>query len=74
MRPLGWILLATVGIGLTAWVGVLALFFRDQLLERLLPTLAALAAGSLLGGAFLHGSRRPPGRCFISSSFSPACS
>lgn len=54
MGPLAWILLATIAISLTAWVGVLALFFREELVERLLLGLVALAAGSLLGGAFLH--------------------
>jgi zinc and cadmium transporter len=52
--PLAWTLATTVAISLTAWVGVLTLFLRDELVDDLLLGLVALAAGSLLGGAFLH--------------------
>ncbi|MFD1686253.1 ZIP family metal transporter [Halobellus litoreus] len=54
MNAFGSIVLATFGISLTAWIGLLALYFREELLERILLGLVALAAGSLLGGAFLH--------------------
>lgn len=54
MGPLEWTVLATVGISLTAWVGVFTLFLRDELLDRILLGLVALAAGSLIGGAFFH--------------------
>jgi len=54
MHSFGWIVVTTVGISLTAWVGVLALFLRDELLDDILLGLVALAAGSLVGGAFLH--------------------
>jgi len=54
MDPLAWTLLATVAISLTAWVGALTLFLHEELLDRLLLGLVALAAGSLIGGAFLH--------------------
>lgn len=54
MGPFAWTLVATVAISLTAWVGVLTLFLREDLLDRLLLVLVALAAGSLIGGAFLH--------------------
>lgn len=54
MRPLGWILASTFLISLTAWIGVLALFLREDLLDRVLLGLVALAAGGLVGGAFLH--------------------
>jgi zinc and cadmium transporter len=54
MDSFGWILVSTVGISLTAWIGVLTLFVREDLLDRLLLVLVALAAGSLIGGAFLH--------------------
>jgi len=52
--PLVWILGSTVLISLTAWIGVLTLFFREALLDRILLVLVALAAGALIGGAFLH--------------------
>jgi zinc and cadmium transporter len=54
MSPLAWIVATTVLISLLAWIGVLTLFLNDELLDRLLLVLVALAAGGLLGGAFLH--------------------
>mgnify|MGYP006281992703 CR=1 FL=1 len=54
MGPLAWTVATTVGISLTAWVGVLTLFLRDELVDEVLLGLVALAAGSLVGGAFLH--------------------
>lgn len=47
-------LAATVAISLLAWIGVLALYLRDDLLDRLVLGLVALAAGALIGGAFFH--------------------
>jgi len=52
--PLAWTVATTVLISLTAWIGVLTLFLREELLDQLLLVLVALAAGSLIGGAFLH--------------------
>lgn len=54
MTPFQWILLTTFGISLLAWIGVLTLFLREALLDRILLVLVALAAGALIGGAFLH--------------------
>ena len=54
MGPLGWIVGSTFSISLIAWVGVFALFLKDELLDRILLVLVSLAAGGLLGGAFLH--------------------
>jgi zinc and cadmium transporter len=45
---------ATFAISLTAWTGVLTLFLRTDFVDRLLPGLVARAAGSLVGGAFIH--------------------
>lgn len=54
MGPFGWIIGTTIGISLTAWIGVLTLFLQDELVDEILLGLVALAAGSLIGGAFLH--------------------
>lgn len=54
MNALWWILGSTFLISLTAWIGVLTLFLREELLDRVLLLLVALAAGGLIGGAFLH--------------------
>ena len=54
MGPLGWTVVATFTISLTAWTGVLTLVLRAELLDRILLGMVALSAGSLMGGAFLH--------------------
>ncbi len=54
MSPFLQILLTTFAISLFAWIGVLTLFLREELLDRILLVLVALAAGALIGGAFLH--------------------
>jgi len=54
MGPFWWTVGATFAISLTAWTGVLTLFLRTDLVDRLLLGLVALAAGSLIGGAFIH--------------------
>jgi zinc and cadmium transporter len=54
MNPLPWIIGSTFFISLIAWVGSLALFLRQELLDKVLLVLVALSAGGLIGGAFLH--------------------
>lgn len=54
MTPFAWIVATTVLISLTAWTGVFLLYLREDLLDRILLALVALAAGALIGGAFLH--------------------
>jgi len=54
MNPLFWILLTTFGISLISFIGVLILFFKKEILDRILLVLASFAAGALIGGAFLH--------------------
>ena len=54
MDALVAILASTFAVSLTAWIGVLALYLREDLLDRLLLVMVALAAGALIGGAFLH--------------------
>ncbi|MFQ6065068.1 MAG: ZIP family metal transporter [Candidatus Bathyarchaeia archaeon] len=49
-----WIVGSTFLISLIAWVGALALFLKEELLNRILLVLVALSAGGLIGGAFLH--------------------
>ncbi len=54
MTALAWILVAGIGMALISLLGIVTLLFNDGLLRRLLLPLVALAAGSLLGGAFFH--------------------
>ena len=54
MNPFLLTLAATVGISLLALSGSFCLFFKDQFLKRISLYLLALAAGALLGTAFLH--------------------
>jgi zinc and cadmium transporter len=54
VNTLAWVLVSTALISLTAWVGVLTLYLSEDRLEDVLLLLVALAAGALIGGAFLH--------------------
>jgi zinc and cadmium transporter len=54
MDPLVWTVGTTFCISMIAWLGALTLFLNDELLDRVLLLLVALAAGGLIGGAFLH--------------------
>lgn len=61
-----WIVTSGTAMSLIALVGSLTLVLRRETLERLQVPLVALAAGSLVGGAFFHllpsalASGRPP--------------
>jgi zinc and cadmium transporter len=54
MSTLAWIILGGVLMSAIAMVGSLTLALKPATLERLLLPLVALAAGSLIGGAFFH--------------------
>jgi zinc and cadmium transporter len=54
MESFFWILIGGVGMSLIALIGGVTTLLRPAMLERLLLPLVALAAGSLLGGAFFH--------------------
>ena len=54
MSTLLWIILATLLISLIAFIGVFTLSLSDKLLNKILLGLVGLAAGTLIGGAFLH--------------------
>jgi zinc and cadmium transporter len=54
LSTFAWILASGVAMSALALVGGLALFLREATVRRLLLPLVALAAGSLLGGAFFH--------------------
>lgn len=41
-------------MSLIAWVGLLTLVLKEELLQKILLILVAFSAGALLGGAFLH--------------------
>ena len=49
-----WIVATTFLISLAAFLGALALFLREKILERILLILVAFSAGALIGGAFFH--------------------
>lgn len=46
--------IATFIVSLISFVGVLALVFKDQILNKVVFYLVAISAGSMMGGAFLH--------------------
>ena len=54
MTVLVWIVAAGLGMALISLVGVVTLLLHAPRLNRLLLPLVALAAGSLIGGAFFH--------------------
>jgi zinc and cadmium transporter len=54
VTALAWILLGGLLMSLIALVGVVTTVLSPQRLQRLLLPLVALAAGTLLGGAFFH--------------------
>lgn len=49
-----YIIIATVLVSLIAFVGVLTLFLKEEILNKILLILVAFSAGALIGGAFLH--------------------
>jgi zinc and cadmium transporter len=54
MTTFFWIVLSTFFISLISFVGVLILFLKERLLNKILFFLVAFSAGALIGGAFLH--------------------
>lgn len=54
MSTLAWIIVLGVAMSGIAMVGSTTLLLSTETLDRLLIPMVALAAGSLLGGAFLH--------------------
>ncbi len=54
MTTLAWIVVLGVAMSGIAMVGSVTLVLSEEALDRLLVPLVALAAGSLLGGAFFH--------------------
>ncbi|MEW6593056.1 MAG: ZIP family metal transporter [Candidatus Hadarchaeota archaeon] len=54
MSELLWILAGTTGVSLVSFMGALTLVVSESLLDKLLHALLGLAAGTLMGGAFLH--------------------
>ena len=54
MATLFWIILFTFLISLIAFIGVIILFLKEKILNRIILLLVAFSAGALIGGAFLH--------------------
>jgi zinc and cadmium transporter len=54
MDTLLWIIFATFIVSLLSLIGVITLSLSDKLLKKILLALVGLAAGTLIGGAFLH--------------------
>lgn len=54
MEVLFYILFSTFLISLISFVGVLTLFFKERLLNKIILILVAFSAGALMGGAFFH--------------------
>ncbi len=51
---LALIIISTIVISLIAFIGAFTLMLKEKILNKILLVLVALAAGALMGGAFLH--------------------
>ncbi|MDD5331560.1 MAG: ZIP family metal transporter [Candidatus Nanoarchaeia archaeon] len=54
MNTLLLILLSTFLVSLISFIGVLTLSLKEKILDKIVLILVSLAAGALMGGAFLH--------------------
>jgi zinc and cadmium transporter len=54
MSTLAWIVVGGLAMSLLALSGSPTLLLPEQLFDRVVPLLVALAAGTLIGGALLH--------------------
>ena len=54
MGTLGWIISSSLLMSAIALIGSVTLILKEETLQRILLPLVAFAAGSLIGGAFLH--------------------
>ncbi len=54
MITLIWIIVAALAMSSIAWIGLITLSIKENLLRKILLYLVAFSAGALLGGAFLH--------------------
>jgi zinc and cadmium transporter len=54
MGALGWIISSSLLMSAIALVGSVTLFLKKETLQKIILPLVAFAAGSLIGGAFLH--------------------
>jgi len=54
MDTLFYILISTFLVSLISFVGVIVLYLREQILNKILLILVAFSAGVLIGSAFLH--------------------
>jgi zinc and cadmium transporter len=52
--PLLWILSTTIAISLIALIGLIVLVKKTYKIEKFIHALVGLAAGAMIGGAFLH--------------------
>ena len=54
MSILLYSIIATFAVSLISFIGVVTLFLKDRILNKIVFYLVAISAGSLMGGAFLH--------------------
>lgn len=54
MDTLLWIMLSTFFISIISFIGILTFMIKDNKIRRISMILVSLAAGALMGGAFLH--------------------
>ncbi|MFA6486278.1 MAG: ZIP family metal transporter [Candidatus Magasanikbacteria bacterium] len=54
MDVLFYSIIATFAVSVISFVGIVTLFLKDKILNKIVFYLVAISAGSLMGGAFLH--------------------
>ena len=54
MEILLWIIISTFLISMIAFIGILTLSMKEELIKKIVSFLVSLSAGALMGGAFLH--------------------
>ncbi|MFA6486574.1 MAG: ZIP family metal transporter [Candidatus Magasanikbacteria bacterium] len=54
MDVLFYSIVATFAVSVISFVGIVTLFLKDKILNKIVYYLVAISAGSLMGGAFLH--------------------
>lgn len=54
MNEFALILISTFIVAILAWIGIFTLFIREKTFRKILHFFVSFAAGTLIGGAFLH--------------------
>ncbi len=54
MKGFIWAIGSSIGVSLISLIGIIAILFKEKILNKILILLIGFSAGGLIGGAFLH--------------------